>query len=116
MLRRKVVRMLLNLMQPQNKPAKTGYNKVLTEQHKENKMLNKPQAKVQENPAAKEVPKEAARVQAKALGLERVEAEKVVKEKVQEMEKAKVETHPLILEVPLICPVMMAIQEHPLML
>ena len=59
--------MLPNLMQPQNKPDKMGYNKVLTEQPKENKMLNKPQDKVQENPAAKEVPKEAVRVQAKAL-------------------------------------------------
>jgi hypothetical protein len=107
MLHRKVVRMLPNLMQPQNKPDKMDYNKVQKEPIKENKMLNKPQAKdkVLENPAAKEVPKEAVRVQAKAL--EKVERVKA---------KAKMEIHPLIREVPLICPEMMAILGHPLML
>ena len=75
-LHRKVVRMLPNLMPPQNKPDKMGYNKVQKEPHKENKMLNKPQTKAleTEKPAAKEVPKEAVRVQAKALEAEKAEA------------------------------------------
>jgi hypothetical protein len=111
MLRRKVVKMRPNLMQPQNKPEKMGYNKVQKEPTKENKMLNKPQAKdkVQENPAAKEVPKEAARVQAKALALEKVERAKALEaekalEKARAKEKAKVEIHPRIQEVPLMHP------------
>ena len=84
-------------------------------------MLKKPQSKekVQENPAVKVVPEEAAGVQAeKALVvLERVKAEKVkALEKVEkvmletetetEMDKAKVEIHPRIQAVLRICPEM----------
>ena len=137
MLRRKVVKMRPNLMQPQNKPEKMDYNKVQKEPTKENKMLNKPQAKVQENPAAKEVPKEAARVQAKAKALEKVdkakalEAEKEMAEKVKALEKvgrvkkeaemvmdkakAKVEIHPRIQEVPRMHPEILEMLEVRLM-
>ena len=86
-------------------------------------MLNKPQAKdkVLENPAAKEIPKEAVRVQERVMAekvkaLEKVERVKKVLEMEKDKAKAKVEKHPLIREVPLICPEMMAMLEHPLML